>query len=396
MTTGTTLEPTPGTGPGMPPGTPAVGRRGPRVTWSSDGGRVVVVKRAAGADRPRLRREAAVLRSLAGPELVQALDLREHDDHTDLVLSAVAGPTLAGILSEGTTGPAAELHVLALACETVARLHARGWAHGNLRAEHVLISPRGRVRLCSLSCAVPLDRGSTQAAADRAALLRMADRWTDGSPTGTTALFRRLHRTHMARRLRRRTARLVDDPDPLVLARIVRRVARRHRTGAIAVVPAVVAIVAVVAVALVAAAPWGAETGAGPATPARSHRTSAPPCADITSATPDLDGNGCGEPVTIDGSQVVVSGRRYRIGAPGDVIAIGDWDCDGTSTALVLRPLTGELFEFPAWARPGAPTSARLATVVPGARDVLPPTRACGDARITMQDGSRRTTGVDP
>ena len=41
--------------------------------------------------------------------------------------------------------------------------------------------------------------------------------------------------------------------------------------------------------------------------------------------------------------------RRYAIGAPGDVVALGDWNCDGIDTPGLFRPSTGVISLFDAW-----------------------------------------------
>ena len=80
----------------------------------------------------------------------------------------------------------------------------------------------------------------------------------------------------------------------------------------------------------------------------------------------DVDGDGCPEAVRIDGAQVVVDGARYDVGAPGDAVAVADWDCDGTDTPAVVRPSTGDVFVFDAWATAEAPMPGRLLDRVPG------------------------------
>ena len=50
-------------------------------------------------------------------------------------------------------------------------------------------------------------------------------------------------------------------------------------------------------------------------------------------------------------------GRRYAIGAEGDLVVIGDWDCDGEATPAIARPNTGQVVLFDRWPSPGATIS---------------------------------------
>ena len=50
-------------------------------------------------------------------------------------------------------------------------------------------------------------------------------------------------------------------------------------------------------------------------------------------------------------------GRRYAIGAAGDFVEVGDWNCDGQATAAIVRPSTGGVVLFDAWPGPGETTS---------------------------------------
>lgn len=80
---------------------------------------------------------------------------------------------------------------------------------------------------------------------------------------------------------------------------------------------------------------------------------------------------------------------RFRIGAPGDELLLGDWDCDGTDTdtAGIYRPATGETFLFDGWAED------RVLVARPG--DVLAPatsptiTHDGGCDRIATDDRPR-------
>ena len=74
-------------------------------------------------------------------------------------------------------------------------------------------------------------------------------------------------------------------------------------------------------------------------------------------------------------------GYRYGVGAPGDFVQTGDWDCDGQATPAIVRPSTGHVVLFDAWPAPDqsismpvrwqveAPTGAE--TVSHGSCDLL-------------------------
>lgn len=114
----------------------------------------------------------------------------------------------------------------------------------------------------------------------------------------------------------------------------------------------------------------------------------------------DVDGDGCVEPVTVAGNVVTVGDRRYRLGADGDVAALGDWDCDGGATVRLLRPTTGELFEFPVWATRSSPSDGLLITTTAGGVAVrsetddrtTPDGGSCARLLVALQDG----TEIDP
>lgn len=78
---------------------------------------------------------------------------------------------------------------------------------------------------------------------------------------------------------------------------------------------------------------------------------------------PDVDGDGCPDPVTLDGRIAQVGSVRVELGDDGDLVALGDPDCDGVVTPALLRPGTGEVFVFDEW-NLSDPTEVEAAAVV--------------------------------
>lgn len=92
------------------------------------------------------------------------------------------------------------------------------------------------------------------------------------------------------------------------------------------------------------------------------------------------------EPIDVVGNVVRSGPHRWSVGEPGDLVTIGDWDCDGSPTPAVLRPTTGRLHVFDAWATEAtALTAAPGPTVPPGATAVE--SSGCGRATVRTADG---------
>ena len=115
----------------------------------------------------------------------------------------------------------------------------------------------------------------------------------------------------------------------------------------------------------------------------------------------DIDGDSCPDHIEIAGQFITVDDLTYQVGLPQDRLAVGDWDCDGRATALLLRPSTGELFEFSAWAKPGETAQSQLVSTIAQAADlsgerITDSTAAekisCDRALVALIDGSQ----VDP
>jgi tRNA A-37 threonylcarbamoyl transferase component Bud32 len=102
---------------------------------------------------------------------------------------------------------------------------------------------------------------------------------------------------------------------------------------------------------------------------------------------PDVDGDGCPEEVVLDGRTAQVGTVTVELGQEGDLVALGDWHCDGIATPALLRPETGEVFVFPAWTL-DAPVEVEALTTVPDASAIEAGSGACPSPVIATPGGS--------
>jgi len=154
---------------------------------------------------------------------------------------------------------------------------------------------------------------------------------------------------------------------------------------------AVVAAVATVAAAgLLILAPWSSPAAddapaAAPTRPTPSTRPQPPPTTATTTTRPlpaartdcvspasvliaDVDGDGCPDALRYADGVLEGAGTRWALGQAGDQVTVGDWSCRGARTVVLLRPSTGDVYRFDAWAVGTVETVAasRVATVSGG------------------------------
>jgi hypothetical protein len=105
----------------------------------------------------------------------------------------------------------------------------------------------------------------------------------------------------------------------------------------------------------------------------------------------DVDGDGCDDRIawSPDDAIAVVqrdgSEQRFSLGAPGDVLVPGDWDCDGTDTPAVYRPADGSVHIFDRWATgddPVGPTASLDAGVHDGSVRVVRDGEGCDRVEV--------------
>ena len=148
----------------------------------------------------------------------------------------------------------------------------------------------------------------------------------------------------------------------------------------------VLALAVVVVTALRGGAPPAADAPADMATPSSSPSTTEHP-----------DGEAAvrlwpAEAIEVAGREVRRGGDRWEVGAEGDVVAVGDWDCDHLPTPAVLRPSTGTVAVFDTW---DGTVPARPVTTIAGAAALRPGT-TCGEASVTTADGVDRPLDTRP
>lgn len=344
----------------------------------------VVVKRATGPGAAILRAEGERLRAAAHPGVVEVLESAGTDDDWELRL-AHAGRALA-IAGPLTTAQVAAL--TAAVAATLADLHDGGIVHGRVDARHVLVNGQGRPVLCGFgpsTDAEPVDDvaalgallaellGSTAdmepiperrwrrrswSGWDRRTLLLLADQACAEPPT----------RRPPARRLAAAITAAVPDA---LLAPLASGTPAPSPSGdppspagnRLTLLAGATAVVLLVAVGGVHTLLAGDSPTTLAARPSATTTTALPSSTDLPPTTTDavpapcvvLPGGAPGActPVRVVGTAVQAGPACYEIGAPGDELVLGDWDCDGAATPAVLRPATGDVFVFGSWAAQG-------------------------------------------
>lgn len=334
------------------------GVHGTGVVWAQVDGEPCVVKVATGPERAVLRREAEALlhlEHLRVPGVVTLRHLVDDERLTALVLADAGAHTLA---APGELSPARILRALHRTARSLHELHVMGWSHGGLRGEHVVISARGEPRLCSFGAA---RRGSKEALRrDDAALVELLGQV--GAELESDGARREGRQVRRAVRVLRRS----PEPTAIDVAVALERHTRSRFTlprltlpeSGVRVGVAMAASIAFVAAGIggwwrSAPAPDDARDSidAVPTEAARAERASVrsgplpetPTTETPTTETPTTETPGT-EP-TSRAPVVVIDGRAYRVGLPGDQVEVIDAPCTNPAVWL-LRPSTGELFRF--------------------------------------------------
>ncbi|MEI2700108.1 MAG: hypothetical protein V9E94_17900 [Microthrixaceae bacterium] len=361
---------------------------GTRVHRLTVSGMALVAKSARGGSRQHLRREAELLDHLRGLPVVELIALRDSDDRTDLVTLDAGDRDLSR--PDGLT-PEQLLAALADTAAAVAELHAAGWTHGALCAQHVVVGGGGTVRLCSLgSAAVRCDNGGGAGAAARSdvqQLVSMIDHvlhHRDDSWSPSTAWAYRSAERRFRRELERSNTAATKSPVPGSAAELsdILEVLAGEDLRRVSVSPLSGRPLRLVGAAVgvgVLGLTWGAVAAGqdgdqhpskGPA-PLSSDPTdpcSAEVAAEPSTATgPDLDEDGCPDHVEVVDNILTVGGHSFRAGQPGDQVVVAPITCDAPPQVILFRPSSSELFVFDEWPGSAASATAQHLGTYPGA-----------------------------
>ncbi len=115
-----------------------------------------------------------------------------------------------------------------------------------------------------------------------------------------------------------------------------------------------------------------------------------------TALQADVDADGCADAVVYSDGLLISDSRRLAVGDAGDLVATGDWHCDGLATLVLLRRSSGSVWHFPSWPLAG---NSVVGTLV--ARDLDAATIAsrvgnsgCSLLDVGLNDGTVLTLDV--
>lgn len=139
----------------------------------------------------------------------------------------------------------------------------------------------------------------------------------------------------------------------------------------------------------------GSTPATGTAAAARSPRCPEPMPGGAVLA--DHDGDGCPSSIVLSPGTVAVDGVRFSVGGPADLLAIGDWNCDGRATVALVEHDSGRVYLFADWAGAGHDISVPPVTTVPRAVAVAShDLDGDGCPSLVVTDAAGERTAVEP
>lgn len=103
--------------------------------------------------RSRLEREAMAVASLSHPAVTHIYEIVSEGEQDWVVMEYVDGRSLADIVDDGPLPPAEVARIGAEVAEALAEAHAKGIIHRDIKAENVMITAAGRVKVLDFGLA---------------------------------------------------------------------------------------------------------------------------------------------------------------------------------------------------------------------------------------------------
>jgi hypothetical protein len=182
-----------------------------------------------------------------------------------------------------------------------------------------------------------------------------------------------------------------DPPEPADAVNPEPPPARTERSSRARVAAGSAVVFAAIAAGVVFVGGWGSRGSAArpeavQATTPAGHAE----CPEAAAPAADVDGDGCPEALVVGGGTISAGPVRWALGQPGDLIAVGDWACDGHAAPALLRPATGDVFVFPGWAAEGEPVTVEARDRLPGAVAIRgePADDGCDDLVVDLGSGA--------
>jgi len=108
---------------------------------------------ASGERRARLRREALSVAALSHPAIAHLYEVISHGGRDWLVMEYVEGRSLANVLADGPLPPSEVARIGAEVADALSFAHAHGIIHRDVKAENVMITPTGHVKVLDFGLA---------------------------------------------------------------------------------------------------------------------------------------------------------------------------------------------------------------------------------------------------
>jgi tRNA A-37 threonylcarbamoyl transferase component Bud32 len=350
----------------------------------------------------RLKHEAAILRTVSHPDVVELINTTVTDNKASLQMTMVDGVPLHDVdVNIETLGK-----IIASAAGTLAFLHAKNIAHNGINDAHILVRADNTAVLCGFGSSrfalndydqtrdvialASLLISRTKAHADplRTRINNMIGSQADLAMSLASIADRAID-GHLSAREFGRQINALYEAQPSKTHTHNRTSSRLALKVAAALLIPVFLVVG--GVEMASARTRGvSDAGVSTAPPITKRCDSV----DSSATAVDTDGDGCPNEVEYGNGIVTVDGQRYAVGVPGDQFLIGDWHGTGLSTLALLRPSTGQIYVYDSWPSSGADTTPQLVATISGASNIVDQRAGHHDVIIATTPSGNET--VDP